>query len=332
MEVPVLVLIALLVVDDLLAGAHYAVLAEVEVGYLAFADVDNLLAGLHFTLGVERIFLGIDGEQLQAALCVVGLAVLEIEPVGLPLLADSLNALDVSPVGGAFSVLVVILVACHAVVRGSCLGGAGSLRYRKLVPAGLHTAVLEGVVCAVNLFIDLVFHAFAAAVIVEPGLSVIGIFVFILKLDPAGLHLAVAFFAQVIVEAVKAEFAGHHVAVLIEVVGASLDGQPAGCGHFSVFSVIVPVIFRLALIVAVIFVFHGDPALGDALSVFSYVILIYLRIDCLHSLGIQIEPVVASLFPGIRQQIAVGIVEHPTPIFLSPACACSVYAGYGSVG
>ena len=86
-EVPVLTLAGVLVLNDLLSGSHDAVLAEVVVGSCSVLICDGLLSGQHLTFGVESVSLGVNGKQLDAVFCMVGLAVLKIEAVGLILLA-----------------------------------------------------------------------------------------------------------------------------------------------------------------------------------------------------------------------------------------------------
>ena len=89
---------------------HSAVFAEIEVGRGAVADVYRLLSGLHFAFCVKGVLLGVDGEELQAGLSVMGNAVFKVKFVNLGLFTDAISALDGSPAGGTLSVLIIILI------------------------------------------------------------------------------------------------------------------------------------------------------------------------------------------------------------------------------
>ena len=86
-KVPVLTLSGILVLNYLFAGSHDSVLTEVVVGSDSVLPCNRLLACQHLALGVESILFGINAEQLDAALSVMGFAVLEIEAVGFIFLA-----------------------------------------------------------------------------------------------------------------------------------------------------------------------------------------------------------------------------------------------------
>ena len=114
------------------------------------------------------------------------------------------------------------------------------------------------------------------------------------------------------------------MAILIEIVGIAVDLDPAGGGHFPVSSIIVPINFRFLVAVAVVFIFNGNPGVGNSFSVFSYVILVYLHAACPHSVGIQVIPVVPVLLPGVGQAVPVGVIVDPAAVFLDPAGSCGV--------
>ena len=101
--------------------------------------------------------------------------------------------------------------------------------------------------------------------------------------------------------------------------------HPSGSRHFPVFAIIIPVKFRLIVAIAVVLIFNGNPGIGYPLAVFSYVILVYLKIAGPHSVGIQVIPAVSLSLPGVGQAVPVGIVVHPASVFLGPASGSGVH-------
>ena len=180
-EVPVLGFTQVFVIDCLLPCFHSAVFAEIEVGRGAVADVYRLLSGLHFAFCVKGVLLGVDGEELQAGLSVMGNAVFKVKLVNLGFLADAFSAFNGSPAGGTLSVLIIILITGNrgGVGFDSLGSGGGVFCCGKLKPAGLHLSVYKGIVIAVYFLINRMFDALSAVIEVVPGFNDLRIVCFI---------------------------------------------------------------------------------------------------------------------------------------------------------
>ena len=102
---------------------------------------------------LKAYLFGVNGEELQAGLSVMGNAVFKVKSVNLGFLADAFSAFNGSPAGSALSVLIVILIAGNGggVSFDSLGSGGGVFCCGELKPAGLHFSVYKGVVIAVDL-------------------------------------------------------------------------------------------------------------------------------------------------------------------------------------
>ena len=100
------------------------------------------------------------------------------------------------------------------------------------------------------------------------------ILILVLQHHPARLHDAVAFLTKIVSVAIQLQFAGLHVAFLIEVIILAVDVLPFGNNGFAVASIIIPEGFR-HLVVPVILIGDADPLVADTFSILIHVILVH---------------------------------------------------------